>query len=469
MKVVVIGAGPAGVVAAVRAAELGADTTLLTRDRFGGMAAHDGPIPVRTLAYAARLVRGAAQLETYGIASRDPAVSYPALLARVRDVVRAATAQSTLRQQADEAGVEIREGAGRVRLIDSRTVAPEQGGAIEADRIILCAGGMSRRLEVPGSELTATHSDAWALTEVPPSLLVLGGGMTGLQVASIFAAFGSRVQLFQSGARILSGADEDVSAAVASGLRASGIEVHEGFGVIEGFERAAAGVRMVYRRDGVRASAQASLAVAAVGWVADTRALDLASAGVECDAKGFVKVDRFLRTSVPGVYAAGDITGRFMIVPPAVHDGYAAATNAVLGPTLPWEEGLVPIAGFTDPEYGGVGMTEREARREHDTVVGRIRFDETTRTIVDGRTDGFCKLIADRNTHGILGCHVVGERAADIIQAVAIAIAGGLTVEDLARVPLAYPTYVGILTRAAFRAARQIDPGSVASVHSAPS
>lgn len=289
--------------------------------------------------------------------------------------------------------------------------------------------------------------------------------MTGLQVASIFAAFGSRVRLFQSGPRILSGADEDVSAAVASGLRTSGIDVHEGFGVIEGFERIDGGVRMATSKDGVRAFAEAALAVVAVGWVADTNALDLASAGVECDARGFVKVDRFLRTSAPGIFAAGDITGRFMIVPPAVHDGYAAATNAIQGPTVPWEEGLVPIAGFTEPEYAGVGMTERDARHGHDAVVGTIRFDETTRTIVDGRTDGFCKLIADRKTHGILGCHVVGERAADIVQAAAIAIAGKLTVEDLARVSLAYPTYVGILSRAAFRAARQIDPGSMASLN----
>lgn len=467
MKVVVIGAGPAGVVAAVRAAELGADTTLLARDRFGGMAAHDGPVPVRTLAYAAKLVRGARQLETYGIAAREPLLSYPALLSRVRDVVSAAADQSTLHRQANEAGVEIREGAGRARLVDARTVAPEHGAPIHADRIILCTGGVSRRLRVPGSELTATHSDAWALTEVPPSLLVIGGGMTGLQVASIFAAFGSRVRLFQSGPRILSGADEDVSAAVASGLRASGIEVHEGFGTIDAFERTADGVRMATSREGTRAYVEAALAVVAVGWVADTESLDLASGGVECDAKGFVKTDRFLCTSVPSVFAAGDITGRFMIVPPAVHDGYAAATNAILGPTVPREEGLVPIAGFTEPEYGGVGMTEREARQGHDVAVGTVRFDETTRTIVDGRTNGFCKLIADRKTHAILGCHVVGERAADIVQAVAIAIAGRLTVEALAQVPLAYPTYVGMLTRAAFRAARQIDPGSVATLHGA--
>jgi pyruvate/2-oxoglutarate dehydrogenase complex dihydrolipoamide dehydrogenase (E3) component len=462
MDVVVVGAGPAGVMAALRAAELGAKTTLVTRDDFGGMAANDGPIPVRTLAHAARLMRSTRQLHRYGIEIDEPRLAYAKLLERVREVVGDIRDRSSLRANTEQLGVVIREGAGTVRFLDAHTVESAKGQRLAADRIVLCAGGRSRRLSVPGSELTSTHSDAWGLTEVPPSLLVIGGGMTGLQVASIFHAFGSRVQVFQRGPRILPAEDDDVSIEVASGLRASGIEVREGFGAIESFERTREGIRMTLSKDGQRETAVATLVVAAIGWEADTAGLDLGAAGVATDGRGFVKVDEYLATSVEHIFAAGDITGLTVLVPPAVLDAHVAATNAVRGRAVKRSAQATPMGGFTDPEYAHVGMTEAEARREHDPVVAVVRFDETARTIIDGSTSGFCKLIADRATRRILGCHVVGERAADIVQTVAVAIAGGLRVDELARVPLAFPTYVGILTRVAYRAASQIDPDVVA-------
>jgi dihydrolipoamide dehydrogenase len=448
--------------AALRAAELGAATTLVTSGAFGGMAAEDGPVPVRTLAHAARLITQARRLGRYGIHGGEPHLDYPALLHRVREIVRDVSERSSLRAEADRLGVTIRERVGPVRFLDPHTVEAATGLRFEAERIILCAGGKARRLSIPGSKLTATHSDAWSLTEVPSSILVVGGGMTGLQVASIFHAFGSRVELFQRGRRILPDEDEEVAGEVAAALRASGMQVHEGVGTIDAFESAPSGIRMHFSRDGRRETAEAALAVVAIGWIADTAGLNLAAAGIELNARGFVAVDEFLATSAPHVFAAGDITGRSFLVPPAVLDGHIAATNAVRGALVAAEERAIPIGGFTDPEYAHVGLTEDQARGRHDPVIGTVRFDETVRTIVDGRTTGFCKLIADRGTRRIVGCHVVGERAADIVQAAAIAMAGGVTVDHLARVPLAFPTYVGVLSRAAYRAAGQIDPTLVA-------
>ena len=146
-----------------------------------------------------------------------------------------------------------------------------------------------------------------------------------------------------------------------------------------------------------------------------------------------------------------------MLVPQAIHDGLVAATNAVRGATTTLADQVSPIGSFTDPEYAQVGLTEAKARESHDVVVTTIRFDATTRTIIDGRTTGFCKLIVDRATCTILGCHVVGERAVEIVQVVAIAIAARMRVDDLARVPLSFPTYAGILGRAAYRAAEQLN------------
>src|SRR5215831_5069874 len=437
--VLIVGAGPAGVVAALRAADLGAQTVLVTNAKFGGMAANDGPVPVRTLAHAGRLLRDARQLSRYGVAVSEPVLNYSRLLDRVREIVRDVRTNSSLRKQIDSLAIET---TARLRL--------------SADKVVICTGGVSRRLPIRGFELTSTHSDAWALTSVPPSMLVVGAGATGVQVASIFNAFGSRIQLFEAGPRILATEDADISAAAAVALRQSGIAVHENFGAIESFEKAATGVRMIFTKDGRQLDAEATLVVVATGWAADTSSLNLAAAGVEINQRKFVKVDEYLRTSAPHIFAAGDITGHLMLVPQAIQGGWVAATNAVKGPTMPLIDQVSPMGSFTEPEYAQAGLTEAKARETHDIVTSIVHFNVTTRTIIDGRTFGFCKLIADRRTCKVIGCHVIGERAVDIAEVAAIAIAAGMRVDDLAQIPLAYPTYGGILARAAVMAAGQL-------------
>lgn len=457
LDVIVIGAGPAGVFAALRAADLGARTALISRDEFGGMAANDGPVPVRTLAQAARLIRDARQLAMFGIEVSEPVLDYPRLLERVRTVVHDVSVHSALRGQIDSLQVAVHEHTGNARFIDPHTIETETGLRLQAHKFVLCTGGVSRLLPLPGFELTVTHSDAWSLTSVPPSMLVIGSGATGAQVASIFSAFGSRVQLFEAGPRILATEDEDVSAAVAQAFRSSGIVVHESFGKIETFEKASSGVRMTFSKDGTVKTAEAALVVAAVGWAADTARLNLTAVGVDIDQRGFVRVDNYLRTAAPHIFAAGDVTGRMMLVPQATQDGFVAATNAVRGPTMMASYPVNPIGSFTDPEYAQVGFTEKKAREHHNVVTAVVPFDSATRTIIDGRTTGFCKLIVDRSTSRVLGCHIVGDRAVDITQVAAIAIAAGMRVDELAQVPFSFPTYTGILGRAAASAARQLN------------
>jgi pyruvate/2-oxoglutarate dehydrogenase complex dihydrolipoamide dehydrogenase (E3) component len=452
----VIGAGPAGVVAALRAARLGARTALVSRYAVGGMAASDGPVSVRTLAQAARLRREARHLHRYGIEMSDAGLDYGQLLERVRGVVAEVSQHSLLRTELADAGVLLREHVGTVRFVDAHTIEAEQGTRLHADKIILCAGGTNRALPVPGAELVGSHRDAWTLTAVPESLLVIGAGATGVQVASVFAELGSQVTLFETGPRILATEDEDVSRAMAAAFRTAGIQVREGFGRIRGFEKAPAGVRMIFAKDDVTDSVQATLAIAAIGWLADTAGLNLAAAGVATTDRGYVQVDEQLRTTAPHIFAAGDITGRLMLVPHAVQDGYLAATNAVQDGGATLSPPASPIGSFTDPEYAQVGPTEAQARRDQDVVVASVPFAAAARPIIDGRIDGFCKLIVDRSTHRIVSCHVVGERAVEIAQVAAVAIAAGMTVEQFARIPLSFPTYTNVLSRAVVDAARQL-------------
>jgi len=459
-SVVVIGSGPAGVVAALRAQDLGAKTTLISEAAFGGMCANDGPIPVRTLAHAARLIREARQLDRYGIETSEPILNYQKLLRRVSEVVSDTSEFSTFRQQIDATGVTVHENVGLARFIDPKTIETETGLKLHADKSIICTGGKSRQLSVLGAEFTNTHSDAWSLTSVPPSMIVIGAGATGVQVASIFNAFGSKISIFQTGPRIMPTEDVDVSAAVGEAFRANGIDVRESFGKIESFEKIPHGVRMYFSKDGEVESVDAALAVAAIGWEANTANIGLELAGVELNPRRFIHVNEFLQTSTDHVFAAGDVTGRMMLVPQAIQDGFVAATNAVKGPEKTVPDEAAPIGSFTDPEYAQVGLTEVQARDSYDVLVARINFDSTTRTIIDGRTTGFCKLIADRKTGLILGCHVVGERAVELTQVAGVAMTAGMSVERLAYVPLSFPTYAGVLVRAAAIAAREMNTGA---------
>ncbi|MBV9320535.1 MAG: NAD(P)/FAD-dependent oxidoreductase, partial [Mycobacterium sp.] len=213
--VVVIGAGPAGVMAAAHAAELGARTVLVTQQSFGGMAANDGPVPVRTLAHTARLMRNARQLGQYGVIINEPALDYQRLLERVSEVTRDVRQRTTLRTLIESHGGIIRESTGPVRFEDAHTIVTDTGLRLESENFIVCTGGVSKKLPIPGFEYTSTHSDAWSLTAVPPSMIVVGCGATGAQVASVFNTFGTRVELFEASPHVLPAEDDDVAAAVA--------------------------------------------------------------------------------------------------------------------------------------------------------------------------------------------------------------------------------------------------------------
>jgi pyruvate/2-oxoglutarate dehydrogenase complex dihydrolipoamide dehydrogenase (E3) component len=251
--------------------------------------------------------------------------------------------------------------------------------------------------------------------------------------------------------------DHEVSEAVTAAMTASGVQVVADAGTIDRFERCATGVRLIHSTSDGPHSIDATLAVVAAGWVAATAGLGLDRAGVQTDRRGYVQVDAQLRTTVPHVFAAGDVTGRALVVHEAVREGLVAATNAVLGTTTALSAQVSPIGSFTDPEYASVGLTEAAARENHEVVATAVRFDSLPRPIIDGRQTGFCKLLVDRELHTILGCHVVGERAVELTQLAATAMAAKMPVEELALVPFSFPTYANALGRAAILAVIELD------------
>jgi pyruvate/2-oxoglutarate dehydrogenase complex dihydrolipoamide dehydrogenase (E3) component len=455
-QVIVIGGGPAGVTAALRARELGAAVALIERGRLGGTCTNDGCLPTRVLAYTARLARQARQLADLRLIETPPQVDFARLMVHAQEMIYAVHEKKQLLHHLRDTGVEVFAGAGSARFVDPHTVELADGRRLQGEHFILCPGGHARRPAFPGAEHALTHSDVWALRELPRSLAVVGAAATGCQLASIFAAFGAQVTLLEMAPRIVPGEDELISHALDQGLRERGIVAHTGIGGVTRIDRLDDGqLRLSYTHDGSDRLLESAAVVLAVGWVGNVETLDLPAAGVAHE-RGFVVVDEFFRTSVPHIFAAGDITGRMMLVQSATDEARAAAENAVLGPGQRRRHELVPHGGFTDPEYGSVGLTEAQARASHDIAVATVPYAEIDRAVIDGRAEGFCKLIVARDTHRLLGAHVVGEQAVEIVHVAAAGMASGMWVEQLAELEIAYPTYTAILGLAARQLVREL-------------
>ena len=444
----VIGAGPAGVTAALRAAELGARVALVEQNRPGGTCTDDGCAPTRVLAKAARLIRDAEQLADYGLSSQPPALDLAALMAATRRTVEQLHDKKQLTEHLGRAGVQLLSGGGPSRFTGQHRLVAGDGTELQADRFIVAGGGHARRLPFPGSNLALTHGDVWAMDDLPERLAIVGAAATGAQLASVFAAFGSHVTLLELAPRLIPAEDADVAESLATAFAANGIDVLTGIGGVERIEDDGGARRLAYRLDDEEHSLEADAIILAVGWPGNVDALGLDAAGVATE-RGYVTVDDTLRTSVEHIWAAGDITGRMMLVQSATYEGRVAAENALGKGGRSLRHTIVAHGGFTDPEYGSVGLTEDAARSAGEVVIGRVPYADLDRAVIDGRTEGFCKLVVERESRRIVGAHVIGEQAVEVVQIAATAMAAEMPIERLAEVEFAYPTFTSIVALAA--------------------
>lgn len=455
-QIIVIGGGPAGVTAALRARELGAPVALVERDTLGGTCTNDGCAPTRVLAKAARLFRDVSQFEDYGITVDTPSVDFARLIERAQSIVYRLHEKKQLRGHLEAAGVKTFIGRGDARFVDPYTVELGDGTRLRGEQFIIAAGGHGRRISFPGSELALTHQDVWKLSKLPKSLAIVGGAATGCQLATIFSAFGTRVTLLEVGPSILGREDQTVAQVMAQALKKRGVEIITGIGGIESIEQAGDGLIFHYTKDGQSQALPVESVILSVGWIGNLEALNLDAAGVKTE-RGYVVVDDFLRSSAAHIFSAGDITGRMMLVQSGSYEGRQAAENAVLGVGEPYKHLIVPHGGFTDPEYACVGLTESQARAaEPDCLVAVVPFADMDRAVIDDLTEGFCKLIVSQETHRILGASVVGEQAVEVVQMIGAGMASGMWIEQLAELELAYPTYTAIVGLAARNLVREL-------------
>ncbi|RFA17049.1 pyridine nucleotide-disulfide oxidoreductase [Subtercola boreus] len=447
--VAVIGAGPAGTAAALRAAELGARVVVLEAARVGGTCVNTGCVPTRVLAKTARLIRETRHADVYGVEVREPEIDWRSTVARVTERVDRVRSIKREAERFAAAGIDLVH-EGRARFVDDSTLVLDSGRRITAMSILICVGGHSRRLPIAGNELATVPEEVLAMPDLPRRVAVIGAGNTGAQLVTVFNSFGSEVTLLDVAPRVLMASDASISDVVAASFAEQGVDVRTGIDGVDSLARTAAGaIALTWREAGQTATRDVDVVIMATGWPADVEDLGLENAGIDV-VRSAIPADQYFRTIVPHVFAVGDANGRDMLVQAAQFEGEAAAENAVLGANRRTPHHLLPAGGFTDPDYAGVGLTEAVARdRDPSCVVATVPYSRVDRAVIDDRETGFLKLIADRRRELILGAHAVGENAIEVIQSVTTAMAAGVDVSTLANVRFAYPTYSAVIGMAA--------------------
>jgi glutathione reductase (NADPH) len=418
----VVGGGSGGVRAARVAAEHGARVAIAEADRWGGTCVIRGCVPKKLLVYASEISRTLEDARGQGWSIPEARHDWASLIAaKDKEVARLSTAYA---ERLRKAGAEVI--SGRARFIDAHTIEVA-GRTITAAHILVAAGGRAKR---PSSEWI-TSDEAFHLPALPERIAIMGGGYIAVEFAHIFAGLGSRVTLIHRDPLLLRGFDPDVRKAVTDNLTAHGIDFlccHE----------------LVRRGNHVIAAGreiEIDVAMAAIGRDPATAELGLAAVGVKLDARGAIAVDEWSRTSVPHIYAVGDITGRVALTPVAIREGHAVADTLFGNRPTPIHHHLIPTAVFAQPSAAAVGLTEPAAvAAGHDVMVFRAKF-RPMRYALSGRNEQILiKVVVDRTTDRVLGVHMVGIDAPEIIQTVAIAVTMGATKADLDRTFALHPT-----------------------------
>ena len=446
---VVVGAGSAGFSAAITAAELGAQVALVGHGTIGGTCVNIGCVPSKALIRATEAVRHAndAAARFDGIESGARVVDWAAQIAQ-KDALVAGLRQAKYADLLPEYNNVVYH-EGPARLVDGGVQVA--GQHIGSERIIITTGARPALPGIPGiadvSPLDSTT--ALALTELPRSMIVLGGGYIGVELAQTFARAGVEVTLvFRS--RLLPEAEPEIGAALATYLADEGIKIVSGITYESARKTDDGGVALAIARDGRPEILTAERILVATGRRSNTEALGLAETGIDLTPAGAIIVDDRMRTSKAGVYAAGDVTGKDQFVYMAAYGAKLAAKNALNGNSLSYDNTAMPAVVFTDPQVASVGMTEAQARAAgHSVRTSVLSLDNVPRALAARDTRGLIKLVADESTRKLLGAHILAPEGADSIQTAALAIRCGLTIDDLSETIFPYLTTVEGLKLAA--------------------
>jgi dihydrolipoamide dehydrogenase len=448
-QLLVLGSGPGGYTAAFRAADLGLKVTLVERwQELGGVCLNVGCIPSKALLHAAKVIEDAVEMSERGIAFDPPRIDR----ARLRSWKASVVAKLTggLRVLAKQRKVEVVRGAGR--FVSANVLEVMGAGGPERigfEQCIIAAGSEPARLPgLPSDPRILDSSDALEVPQFTGGLLVVGGGIIGLEMACVFDALGSRVSVVELTPQLMPGCDPDLVRPLERRIRSRYQQILLGTRVA-GIEPQAAGLKVSFTGEQAPAAQLFDRVLVAVGRVPNGLAIDAARAGVKVSERGFIPVDRQMRTNIPHIFAIGDIVGAPMLAHKAMHEGKVAAEVAA-GQKSSADWRVIPSVAYTDPEIAWVGLTEGEAR-ERGTAFrkGAFPWVANGRSLSLGREEGFTKLLFDPDTHRVLGAGIVGSNAGELISEVALAIETGCDAADIGLTIHPHPTLTETVAGAA--------------------
>ena len=444
---VVIGAGPGGYTAAFRAADLGLDTVLIERyPSLGGVCLNVGCIPSKALLHAADVIDQATHASDFGVDFGKPKINIDTLRGYKEKVVGQLT--KGLAGMARQRKVRVVQGTAKFVSANELEISVEAGVGADGKaqllhfaNCIIAAGSQPVKLpSFPWDDARVMDStDALDLADVPKKLLVVGGGIIGLEMATVYRALGSEVTVVEFMPQLMPGADLDLVKPLADRLKKHGIAIHLKTKVVEA-KAQKNGIACTFEGESIPDGKLYDRVLVSVGRAPNGGKLDAGKAGVEVTERGFIDVDRQMRTNVPHIFAIGDLVGQPMLAHKATHEGKLAAEVAA-GEKKEWVARVIPSVAYTDPEIAWVGVTETEAKAKGLKVgVGKFPWAASGRAIGLSRTEGFTKLIFDEDSHRIIGGGIVGVHAGDLIAEIGLAIEMGCEVADIGHTIHPHPT-----------------------------
>ena len=448
---IVIGSGPGGYVAAIRAAQLGLKTAVIEKYKLpGGTCLHWGCIPTKALLHSAEVLESARTAGGYGVKIAGAELDLPGVHKhRKKTVITNAKGVAFLFKKN---GIQLIQGTGTLAGSGAVQVTPAEGDpfTVKAGKIILATGSVVR--EMPGMEFDGksiiSSDHALELDRIPETMLVLGAGAVGVEFASIYATFGSKVTLVELLPNLVPLEDPDLGQELEKAFKKRKIDIHTGTRV-QSVEKVDGGVKVQAEKDGETVEMTAEVMLVAVGRLPVTSNLGLEGTGVVMDGP-FIQVDSMMQTGEPGVYAIGDIVKTQALAHVASHEGVIAAEHAAGGSPHPINYDKIPSCTYSSPEIASVGLSEQEAKdRGYDVAVGSFPFTANGKAKIIGDPRGFVKIVSDRKYDEVLGVHIIGPHATELISEAIVAVNLEATTESLFHAVHAHPTLAEAMHEAA--------------------
>jgi dihydrolipoamide dehydrogenase len=437
----------------VRASQLGMKVAVVEREELGGICLNRGCIPTKAMLRSAEVLTTMQHSADYGISAENVTVDFGKVVDRREKVVKQLV--GGIGGLLKSYNVEVIRGSGQLTERGKVKVTGTSDATVNAKNVILATGSVPAKLPIPGGDGPGViDSDgALALREIPKSMLIIGGGAVGSEWACVFAAFGTKVTLVEMMPTLLPLEDEDMGKTLARSLTRQGVTVHTEAKVEEvSVDDNGLSVGVLTLKDGKQERVAVEKVLVGVGRKPNTTGLGLEAVGVTTDRRGFVTVDDYLRTNLPNVYAIGDLTGKILLAHLASHQG-VAATEAIAGTGHPMDYKAVPACTYTHPEVASVGLSEQKARDAgYDVRVGRFPFVASGRALTYGESDGMVKIVSDAKYGELLGMHIIGPQASELIPEATLGIRLEATLEDIMGTIHAHPTLAEAIGEAAWAA-----------------